>query len=531
MTVTDNLWHLLNLALLFSTEGYLFPCLVLTTVLLIGAISKSKRKNDGLSHIPVLGPELSAKGRTNEFRYNAKAFLQRGYEEFNKNGEAFLIQTTEGPMVVLNSQQSSEVGSMPDHIVDNMRPNGRALMDSYTGYLDGDAVVFRILKTQLTTQLGDLGDILAAQTDRCLISEFQDCEDWAPVQILGRLTRIVAAVSTRVFVGEELTTDEEWLKTTIDYTVQLVTCATILKHIPSVLRPVVYRFIPAYRKLQGYNNAAIRMIKPIVQARREAMEDAEFGGGNDMLQWMLNERVKRKFHDKDYVYLAQLQLQLSFAATHTTSMAVTNMLYDLVAWPEYIDVLRAEVMEQLAANRNSFRGNFVRNLHKMDSFMKESQRHNPVGYTIMGRDTCQDVTLSDGLFLPKGTFVVANLYQITHDPDIVQSDSDPNSFDGLRYYKMRNKLLKIGVGEKEVAGKHQFVSVSNSSMMFGYGKHACPGRFFASNEIKIILAKLLVAFDFETPAGVTGRYESKSWEMSNYPDPDKKIMMKRRIVV
>src|SRR2546423_2635129 len=161
---------------------------------------------------------------------------------------------------------------------------------------------------------------------------------------------MVAAVSTRIFIGEELTANEEWLKATIEYTVQLVTCATILKHIPAFLLPMVYRFVPAYRRLQAINITAVRLIKPIVQARREAMERPGFDGGDDMLQWMLNERVKKSFHDKDYAKLAQFQLQLAFAAIHTTSMALTNMLYDLIACPQYIDIIREEVKDQLAKN-------------------------------------------------------------------------------------------------------------------------------------------------------------------------------------
>lgn len=132
----------------------------------------------------------------------------------------------------------------------------------------------------------------------------------------------------------------------------------------------------------------------------------------------------------------------------------------------------------------------------------------------MGRDICEDITLSDGTFLPKGTFVAANNYQITHDPDVLQSDSDPNIFEGLRYYNLSETLLKNGLDEKGVAGKHQFVSVSNSSLMFGYGKHACPGRFFAANEIKLVLAKLLLRYEIEMPEGETGRYPNKTWEVS-----------------
>jgi cytochrome P450 len=199
--------------------------------------------------------------------------------------------------------------------------------------------------------------------------------------VYDSITRIVASVSTRVFVGEELAENEEWLTATIDYTVQLVTCATILKHIPALLLPVLYRFVPAYRRLSVINDTATRLIKPIIQTRREAIERPVVRSGDNMLQWMLNERVKKSFHDKDYTKLAQFQLQLAFAAIHTTSMVLINAIYDLVAWPENIAILREEVESELANNSGSFEGRFVKTLQKMDSFIKESQRHNPVGYS------------------------------------------------------------------------------------------------------------------------------------------------------
>ena len=38
-------------------------------------------------------------------------------------------------------------------------------------------------------------------------------------------------------------------------------------------------------------------------------------------------------------------------------------------------------------------------------------------------------------------------------------------------------------------------------MAFGYGKYACPGRFYASNEMKLVLANLLLLYDFKLPDG------------------------------
>ena len=201
------------------------------------------------------------------------------------------------------------------------------------------------------------------------------------MKIYNAMTRVVAAVSTRVFVGEELTTNEEWLQTTIQYTTHLITCAEVLKRIPPWIRPVIYRVIPHFRTLRATTDAATRIVKPIVQARREEMDKPGYKLSNDMLSWMLVERVKKSYHDKDYQYLAQFQLQLAFAAIHTTSMAVTNMLFDLVAHPELIPILREEISEELAENNGSWKGQLLRNLRKVDSFMKESQRHNPVGFS------------------------------------------------------------------------------------------------------------------------------------------------------
>ncbi len=45
-------------------------------------------------------------------------------------------------------------------------------------------------------------------------------------------------------------------------------------------------------------------------------------------------------------------------------------------------------------------------------------------------------------------------------------------------------------------------------MQFGVGRHACPGRFFAANEIKMIIANVVMAFDIKMPDGVEGRYNN-----------------------
>jgi gliotoxin biosynthesis cytochrome P450 monooxygenase len=60
------------------------------------------------------------------------------------------------------------------------------------------------------------------------------------------------------------------------------------------------------------------------------------------------------------------------------------------------------------------------------------------------------------------------------------------------FYPWRYSNLRSIPGEEN---KHQFVSIGLESVTFGNGIHACPGRFFASNEIKVVLVELLKRYD------------------------------------
>lgn len=40
-------------------------------------------------------------------------------------------------------------------------------------------------------------------------------------------------------------------------------------------------------------------------------------------------------------------------------------------------------------------------------------------------------------------------------------------------------------------------TVDDTFLSFGYGKHACPGRFFALNELKMFVADMVLHYDFE----------------------------------
>lgn len=130
----------------------------------------------------------------------------------------------------------------------------------------------------------------------------------------------------------------------------------------------------------------------------------------------------------------------------------------------------------------------------------------------MARYAAQKVELSDGTIIPKGTFtLVANF-------SMCDTKSYPNAatFDPYRFLRRRE------AGDSSA----YLVSPSPQHLGFGLGKHSCPGRFFAANEIKILLCHILLKYDIKSLDGSTPTVQK--FGMLLFADPTAKIAIRRR---
>jgi cytochrome P450 len=127
------------------------------------------------------------------------------------------------------------------------------------------------------------------------------------------------------------------------------------------------------------------------------------------------------------------------------------------------------------------------------------------------------IDLSDGTHLPAGTKLLAPQVGMSLDERFFPS---PETFDALRFYKLRQR-------SEQDANRWQFTSIEDTNTNFGAGKHACPGRFFAGTEIKMMLAYLLLGFDMRLKDG-EGRPKGFTMMMSKAPNPEAEIMFRRR---
>ena len=134
------------------------------------------------------------------------------------------------------------------------------------------------------------------------------------------------------------------------------------------------------------------------------------------------------------------------------------------------------------------------------------------------RVVTEDFKLSDGFVIPANTTIGVPTQAITMNPDFIPNN--PEKYDAFRFAKLRES-------DASQAGKAQYVASNPTNMSFGFGRHACPGRFFAANEIKALMVYLLVNYDMKFPEGQK-RPESLQFETQYLPSHDQKVLFKRK---
>lgn len=120
-------------------------------------------------------------------------------------------------------------------------------------------------------------------------------------------------------MGPELCRKEEYIHASINYTVDLFHAISELKKWSPWTRFIGQYFVPELKTVFEHRKKAKQFLAPIIHERRQLMARGE-ELPDDMLQWMLNKSTAEDLSDAD---LAKLQLGLSLAAIHTTTLTTT----------------------------------------------------------------------------------------------------------------------------------------------------------------------------------------------------------------
>jgi len=371
-----------------------------------------------------------------------------------------------------------------------------------------------------------------------------DTNGWKDVCVFDTIMQVVARASNRAFVGLPLCRSKALLDHAMGFAQAVPMAAVVLCQLPAAIRPLAASLIahPNRKHTRGFAN----ILRPDIERRKRLLDAAsdeiekKIGDAepNDFLQWsLLRARSNSQKAEYDSDIIAERLLALNFAAIHTSTFSITNVIFDLLAANssrEYLDQLRQEANTALESNNGEWTKRGLSKMYKMDSALRESTR---LG-SFLGKGLVRKVMAPNGLTTPNGThcpygsMIAVPSNGVHNDPEYYPDAAI------FRPFRFSSERLSNATEEEDSSSEDErthsddyirkanlsFVSTSASYHPFGHGRNACPGRFFAANELKLMLSYMLLNYEFES---LDERPESK-WIGSNLVPPMKATIKIRR---
>ncbi|KAL0564401.1 hypothetical protein V5O48_017644 [Marasmius crinis-equi] len=373
------------------------------------------------------------------FFVDSRVLIEEGCRKYPST--PFKVPTFEGWLVILNGPEALEdIRKATDEDFSVLLAiNDSLLKMEYTIHpkLHMNLYHIRTIRTSLTRNIGTkLPETL--DEIRCAFQELvPPSHDWTePIDIVSNLEDIIVRVSNRYYVGLPLCRNSDYCNLIFESARSVLVSAQIIGMFPRFLQPIAGRIF-TMRKSNA--RRAVRHLAPLIQERRCMRKEARPLG---------------------FIYA----------------------LGYLAANPQLAGLLRDEIE---AATRNGWNKAALNQVPRLDSFLKEALRHSG---SLLGapRTSLRDFPLTGSrTVIPAHTKVAVANYRTHFDPVLYP---EPAVFNPVRFYDPEG-------GNKEGYNNSQMVTPTSDWPFFGVGKHTCPGRFFVVNEIKTLLAHVLVTYD------------------------------------
>lgn len=230
------------------------------------------------------------------------------------------VLPTNPPMVILPNACVNEVKSLPENKVSFMKEIQHMFTCKVTGIGEESHEILSAVKIDLTRHLASVLDGLQDETRYAINSEFGPCEEWTPQPVYFKLTRIVALLSGRVFVGRPLSRDEAWLKATINYTWACIQASDACKRYSPYLRNIVGPYLKEVKNLKKHRQDGADLLQPLLNdlLQKEASEKSGLDGFDDeqgtFCSWVL--KYTNEKERTSALNLANAQMSCEYIGPH-----------------------------------------------------------------------------------------------------------------------------------------------------------------------------------------------------------------------
>ncbi|ORX60471.1 cytochrome P450 [Hesseltinella vesiculosa] len=310
----------------------------------------------------------------------------------------------------------------------------------------------------------------------------------------------IARANASVFVGVELAKNEQLIDSFKNMVLQMgaeFKPIPWLEPFPTVMHIRSYLFGKTSSVVRRHRAQLADALRPEVYRRLEAMKsnDSNWERPNDALQDVLENSLPPANIDL-INYLVSWVTILVFSSMFTTAETAAVAIYRLVQFPEMAEELYQEQVEVLeaagfdaSAGPEVFTEDMVKKLVKLESVIRETGRAGPRCVRLPHTNiTNETIVLSCGACIPPGENCFINVYANHNDPDLQRSIDDLSEFKPFRFVGLETNSA---------------VMASDSFLVFGLGKHSCPGRWYAVHQMKIMLSILLHKFKLSSPDKIT----------------------------
>ncbi|KAH9001032.1 cytochrome P450 [Lactarius akahatsu] len=188
--------------------------------------------------------------------------------------------------------------------------------------------------------------------------------------------------------------------------------------------------------------------------------------------------------------MAWLLGTLYAAGAETTSTALGWFALAMVANPEIQKRAHAE-LDTIVGRTRPPTFSDLSDLPYIQAIVKETLRWRPSLALGIPHNTSEDIWC-DGVFIPKGTMCIANLWQCHHDPAFYGDDAA--KFNPERFLDANGRLLS-GPAETRDEGHSAY----------GFGRRACVGKHVANDSLFISIATVLWAANLERVRDQSGK--------------------------
>ncbi|KAF8807759.1 cytochrome P450 [Phlegmacium glaucopus] len=483
-------------------------------------LSRTERTEPDLKHIPTIGQSNYLRSYFDALKslFNGPTVVQKGYEKYHPG--IFKIAILDRWIIVVTGTGFIEdIRKAPeDELSFISATNELAHSINYLGQNHPVALnAHEILVTDITRNLPFIvsnirDEMISAFSDAMDTTDSENSSGWTEFDALELVSQIITRVNNRALVGLPLCRDANFSSGCISMSRDAYHLIPPLPLFGSIVSFVNKITSGSFSRRRRSRKMLVRLIADRQKMNvKHEQEHPPFLKPNDLLSWILQDNANQVSTEN----IASNLLDICFSTNTMLSLSFTQVLYHIAANHQYVIPMRQEI--DSISRRDGWTKDALDKMSKVDSFIKESMRLTSTSTLSMMRKSLRRFTFSDGTVIPPGALIFAAGQARHMDPSIRPT---ADLFDGFSFSNLEK--------EQQESARFKLVTTMPDYLVWGYGRHACSGRFFAALMLKLVLAHVVLRYDVKFENDEDARPEDMIVGFNRLPNPHAKVLLRKR---